>query len=129
MLYPSGFKYGIPGHPQPMATTNDIHTIIKLSLDNALKRTNANPKKFRPWLQAFRDYAFTHLVFGPEQVATQIQASEQDNTDGWLLWNPRNNYADIGLIHTTPAKPTAAPTPAKSSPTPQVHAAAPASAH
>ena len=100
MLYPSGFKYGIPGHPKPMATNADIYNTIKLTLDNAVKRTGANPKKFRPWLQAFRDYAFDKLVYGPEQVAAQTRAAADVGTDGWLLWNPHNRYSDIGLGHT-----------------------------
>jgi hypothetical protein len=99
MLYPSGFHYGIPGHPKPMASTGDIYNTIKLTLDSGLRRTNANPKKFRPWLQAFRDYAFTRLVFGPAQVAAQVRAADDDHTDGWLLWNPHNRYTDIGLTH------------------------------
>jgi hypothetical protein len=99
MLYPSGFHYGIPDHSKPLASTADIYSTIKLTLDNGLKRTHANPKKFRPWLQAFRDYAFGGLVFGPEQVSAQIRASDDDHTDGWLLWNPRNRYTDIGLTH------------------------------
>jgi hypothetical protein len=97
MLYPSGFKFGIPGHPKPMATNEDIYNIIKLTLDNSVKRTGANPKKFRPWLQAFRDYAFQKLVFGPEQVAAQTKAAADAHTDGWLLWNPHNRYGDVGL--------------------------------
>jgi hypothetical protein len=105
MLYPSGFQYGIPGHPKPMATTNDIYNIIKLSLDNGLKRTNANPKKFRPWLQAFRDYAFNKLVYGKEQVDIQIKAADEDHTDGWQLWNPGNHYNDIGLAGSKPSAP------------------------
>jgi hypothetical protein len=108
MLYPSGFKFGIPGHPNPMATNQDIYNIIKMSLDASIKRTNANPKKFRPWLQAFRDYAFSRLVYGPNEVATQIRASADAGSDGWLLWNPHNRYSDIGLI---PEKPAPKPKP------------------
>ena len=107
MLYPSGFKFGVPGHPNPMATTNDIYNIIKLSLDASNKRTNVDPKKYRPWLQAFRDYAFSKLVYGPTEVSTQIKASADAGASGWLLWNPHNRYADIGLVHEAPiAKPT-----------------------
>lgn len=97
MLYPSGFKAGIPGHPKPMATTADIYNIIKLTLDNSVKRTGVNPRKFRPWLQAFRDYAFGGLVFGPVQVAAQTKAAADAGSDGWLLWNPHNRYGDVGL--------------------------------
>ena len=105
MLYPSGFQYGIPGHPKPMATTNDIYNIIKLSLDNSIKRTNANPRKFRPWLQAFRDYAFGKLIYGKEQVDIQIKAANDAHVDGWQLWNPGNHYNNIGLAGSTPTAP------------------------
>jgi len=112
MLYPSGFAHGIPGHVKPMATTDDIHETIKLTLDKGIERTDINPLKLRPWLQAFRDYAFGGVMFGPEQVATQISAADADHTDGWQLWNPRNSYSSIGLVRetapTNPAKETAA---------------------
>lgn len=98
MLYPSGFKFGIPGHPKPMANTEDIYATIKLTLDKSEQRTHANPKKFRPWLQAFRDYAFGGLVYGPVQVAAQTRAAADAHADGWQLWNPHNRYTDIGLI-------------------------------
>jgi hypothetical protein len=101
MLYPSGFAHGIPGHPKPMATSDDIHSTIKLTLDKGIARTDINPLKLRPWLQAFRDYAFGGVVFGPEQVATQISAADADHTDGWQLWNPRNSYTSIGLVRET----------------------------
>ena len=110
MLYPSGFQYGIPGHRNPMGNLDDIHNTIKLTMQNGLDRTHANPKKFRPWLQAFRDYAFGHLVYGPEQVATQIKAAEEVNSDGWLLWNPRNSYNDIGLAGSHPSATVATAT-------------------
>ena len=99
MLYPSGFAHGIPGHTKPLASTDDIHDTIKLTLDRGIKRTDINPERLRPWLQAFRDYAFGGVVFGPEQVATQISAADADHTDGWSLWNPRNVYSGIGLVH------------------------------
>ncbi len=111
MLYPSGFAHGIPGHAKPLASSEDIHDTIKLTLDKGIKRTDINPLKLRPWLQAFRDYAFGGVVFGPEQVATQISAAEADHTDGWSLWNPRNVYSGIGLVRetasTTPTVKTA----------------------
>ena len=113
MLYPSGFAHGIPGHVKPMATTQDIHDTIKLTLDKGIARTDINPLKLRPWLQAFRDYAFGGVIFGPEQVATQISAADADHTDGWQLWNPRNSYTSIGLIReaatTTAAKDSSLP--------------------
>ncbi|HEY4010838.1 MAG TPA: putative glycoside hydrolase [Acidobacteriaceae bacterium] len=106
MLYPSGFAHGIPGHAKPLATSDDIHATVKLTLDRGIARTNINPLKLRPWLQAFRDYAFGGLVFGPEQVATQVSAAAADHTDGWQLWNPRNNYGSIGLTRQTASSTT-----------------------
>lgn len=97
MLYPSGFKYGIPGHRNPLATDEDIYSTVKLSLDESLRRTKANPKKFRPWLQAFRDYAFNRREFGPAEVAIQIRAATDADADGWSLWNARNQYGNIGF--------------------------------
>ena len=97
MLYPSGFQYGIPGHKNPLATDNDIYETVKLSLDEAIKRTQADPRKFRPWIQGFRDYAFNRRPFGPAEVAIQIKAANDAGVDGWSLWNARNDYGNSGL--------------------------------
>jgi len=94
MLYPSGFQYGIPGFRIPVAYPYEIP---KLSLERARERTCASPLRFRPWLQAFRDYAFDHRVFGPAEVRSQIRAAEEFGSDGWMLWNPHNTYSGVGL--------------------------------
>jgi hypothetical protein len=97
MLYPSGFKFGIPGHRNPLATDQDIYDTVKISLDQAIRRTSVSPKKFRPWLQAFRDYAFNRRQFGAVEIAKQIEAVRDAGADGWALWNPRNQYGTTGL--------------------------------
>lgn len=89
MLYPSGFQFGIPGYRNPVA---NIYPVVRLSLERARKRTDASPLQFRPWLQAFRDYAFGGGMFGEEQVKLQIKAAEDFGSSGWMLWNPRNIY-------------------------------------
>lgn len=94
MLYPSTFKYGIPGYRNPVANPFEI---IHLTLDRARERTGVDPVRFRPWLQAFRDYAFDPREFGAEQVRDQIRAAEGFGSDGWMLWNPRNVYTSAGL--------------------------------
>jgi hypothetical protein len=98
MLYPSGFQFGVPGHRNPVATDADIHDTIKLTLDEIQRRTHANPKNVRPWLQAFRDYAFNRRVFGPNEIQIQIRAASAAGSDSWSLWNPRNVYDNTGLI-------------------------------
>lgn len=94
MLYPSGFQFGIPGYPDPM---KHPYEIVRLSLDRARARLGVSPIRFRPWLQAFKDYAFDRQIFDADEVAAQIRAAADFGSDGWMLWNPRNTYDGIGL--------------------------------
>ena len=94
MLYPSTFRFGIPGFRDPVAYPYDI---VYLSLQRALRRTGVPADRFRPWLQAFRDYAFDRRAFGSVQIRAQIDAANATGTDGWMLWNPRNVYTSAGL--------------------------------
>jgi hypothetical protein len=71
------------------------------SLAQAQLRLNISPKRFRPWLQAFADYAFDHRSFDANEVASQIKATTDFGSDGWMLWNPRNNYDNTGLANAT----------------------------
>lgn len=90
MLYPSGFQFGIPGYRDPIVNS---HEIVFRSLKRAHERTGLQPIHFRPWLQAFRDYAFDRRVFGADEIQQQISASEKFGSGGWMLWNPRNVYS------------------------------------
>ncbi|MFH1091517.1 MAG: putative glycoside hydrolase, partial [Pseudomonadota bacterium] len=74
MLYPSGYQFGIPKYKNPVQNTYEI---VYLSLKRAQERTGANPLRFRPWLQAFRDYAFRGGDFSEERMRVQIQASDK----------------------------------------------------
>jgi hypothetical protein len=89
MLYPSGFRYGIPGLLKPL---DDPYRIVHASLERAKERTGFSGLAYRPWLQAFADYAFDHRQFGKSQLRQQIKAAEDSGAEGWLLWNPRNQY-------------------------------------
>jgi len=93
MLYPSGFTWGIPGDRNPVANP---YATVERSLQRARERTGLPGVRFRPWLQAFRDYAFDRRVFGEQEIHAQIDAAESVGTDGWMLWNPRNQYQDVG---------------------------------
>ena len=97
MLYPSGFQYGIPGHRNPVATGDDIYSTVKLSLDEAIRRTKKSPKHFRPWIQGFRDYGFNRRAFAAPEVALQRKAAADASASGWALWNARNDYTTCGL--------------------------------
>jgi hypothetical protein len=94
MLYPSGFQFGIPGIRNPVANS---YAIVRQSLAEAQARLNISPRRFRPWLQAFRDYAFDRRRFDAGEVAEQIRAAEDFGSDGWMLWNAGNIYSHAGL--------------------------------
>lgn len=94
MLYPSCFQFGIPSYRLPVAHPYEI---VFLSLQSARERTGIPAIRFRPWLQAFRDYAFDHREFGANEIRAQISAAEKFGSDGWMLWNPRNTYTGAGL--------------------------------
>ncbi|MGN6807011.1 MAG: putative glycoside hydrolase [Trinickia sp.] len=89
MLYPSGFTWGLPGCTKPVA---DPGQIVRRSLAEAKRRTGLPGVRFRPWLQAFRDYAFDRREFDADEIRAQVSAAEAADTDGWMLWNPRNRY-------------------------------------
>nr|WP_246396025.1 putative glycoside hydrolase [Gluconacetobacter tumulisoli] len=100
MLYPSGFLFGIPGYRDPVGHPYDI---VYRSLEMARRRLGISPLRFRPWLQAFRDYAFDRRVFGPAEIAAQIRGATDFGSDGWMLWNPRNVYDAAALGHAPPS--------------------------
>ncbi|MCU0605377.1 MAG: hypothetical protein MUC33_22265 [Desulfobacterales bacterium] len=89
MLYPSGFQFGIPGYRNPV---QNPYEIIYLSLKKAQERTKISSVRFRPWLQAFKDYAFDRRQFNGKELRDQISASEKFGAQGWMLWNPVNQY-------------------------------------
>lgn len=91
MLYPSSFQFGIPGYRNPVQHPYDI---VKRSLDEARARTAGAPARYRPWLQAFTDYAFGGQKFGAEEIGKQIDAARDAGAVGWMLWNPRNVYSN-----------------------------------
>jgi hypothetical protein len=94
MLYPSSFQFGIPGFGDPVAHPYEI---VYLSLDRARQRTKLSPARFRPWLQAFKDYGFDRRLFREQEIRAQIDAAEKSGTNGWMLWNPHNVYSADGL--------------------------------
>jgi hypothetical protein len=94
MLYPSGFQYGIPGYRLPVANTYEI---VYLSLKRARERSQLPSVRFRPWLQAFKDYAFDKRAFNGAEIRSQIKAAEAFGSHGWMLWNPLNVYSRHGL--------------------------------
>lgn len=95
MLYPSGFQVGIPGYPNPVQAN---YQIVKHSLDKALQKSGNSPLNYRPWLQAFKDYAFDRRNYGAKEISEQIRASEDFGSSGWMLWNAGNKYRADGIV-------------------------------
>jgi hypothetical protein len=104
MLYPSGFQFGIPGYRDPVVNS---HEIVYRTLERARERAGVPAVRFRPWLQAFKDYAFDRRHFGNAEIQQQISAANRFGSNGYLLWNPRNVYT-AETIKTPPPTMTAA---------------------
>ena len=109
MLYPSGFQFGIPGYRNPV---QNPYEIVYKSLEECKRRTTSSALRYRPWLQAFTDYAFGGKYFGADEVGKQTKAARDARTDGWMLWNPRNVYSPND-IKPEPIEAKAAPADAK----------------
>jgi hypothetical protein len=99
MLYPSGFEFGVGEYKNAVEFPYEV---VFLSLRKAQKRTGLPAVRFRPWLQAFRDYAFDRRRFKWFEIGAQIEASRDFGANGWMLWNAANVYRDYGLEDSAP---------------------------
>lgn len=94
ILYPSEFLWGTPDVRNPVAHP---YQIVADSLSRAKQRTGMAGIRFRPWLQDFADYAFDRRKFEGDEVRAQIDGADATKTNGWMLWNPLNQYSVDGL--------------------------------
>ncbi|MBN1957251.1 MAG: hypothetical protein JXQ81_08475 [Desulfuromonadales bacterium] len=99
MLYPSSFPHGIPGYANPVA---NVYEVIAHSLKRAGELSGLPAVRFRPWLQAFRDYAFDHRRFSADDIHAQINASVAAGSHGWMLWNAASRFNLAGLQQNIP---------------------------
>ncbi len=93
MLYPSGFNAGILDIEDPAA---EPYRIVKATLLKMQESIEA--ARLRPWLQYFKDYAFSRKHYNDFEIKEQIRASDDTNCSGWLLWNPSSRYNRGGLL-------------------------------
>jgi hypothetical protein len=121
MTYPSGYHLGIPKYRNPVKNTYEV---VYLTQKAAVDRTKASPLQFRPWLQAFRDYAFGGGEFTEERMKIEIKAADDSGASGWMFWNAGNKYPS-GVFYTgngdkikpaPPASPAPASPPGESKP-------------
>lgn len=97
MVYPSHYAPGMYGTPVPNA---EPYLVVRRALEDGIKRNAAmaHPASIRPYLQAFTLGAPRYTG---EHVRAQIQAAADVGIDSWVLWNPRSDYREAGLV---PAK-------------------------
>ncbi|MDO8454413.1 MAG: putative glycoside hydrolase [Sulfurimonas sp.] len=87
MLYPSGFASGSFNFQYPSEYPYAvIYRSIK-HIDNLV-----DPKRVRPWLQYFKDYAHKKRIYGKFEVNEQVRAAEEIKTNGWMMWSPSSSY-------------------------------------
>lgn len=87
MLYPSGFVSGSFGVKYP---ADYPYITIYRSIKNI--EGKIDPKRVRPWLQSFKDYAHSKRYYKKFEVREQIRAAEDINTSGWMMWSPSSKY-------------------------------------
>lgn len=87
MDYPSHYGRGFNGWDIP---NNYPYEVIKESLMAREKRIPGVAHKSRPWLQAFNYGPGT--TYGTAQIYAQIQAANEMQSSGFLLWNILGAY-------------------------------------
>jgi hypothetical protein len=94
MVYPSGYHLGIPGYRNPV---EHPYEIVRESVKLIRQRSQSPTAVVRPWIQDFRDYAFDRRPFGVREIRAQMKGAAESGAQGWMLWNPRNDYTAEAL--------------------------------
>lgn len=87
MLYPSGFVSGSFGVKYP---ADYPYITIYRSIKNI--EGKIDPKRVRPWLQSFKDYAHSKRYYKKFEIREQIKAADDIKTSGWMMWSPSSKY-------------------------------------
>ena len=90
MVYPSHYPDGFNGFANPAEYPYEI---IAQNLDRGIGKIEGMRATLRPWLQDFDLGA----VYSADKVRAQITATEERDTNGWMLWNASNNYTASAL--------------------------------
>ena len=88
MVYPSHYPKNYLGFENPAEHPYEIINRAMKEGDFILKNTTSSKALTRPWLQDFDIGA----VYDAKKMQAQIKACDDNNTSGWLLWNPLNRY-------------------------------------
>jgi len=90
MMYPSHYPSGHLGLANPAASP---YLVIDNGMQKGLPYFEERRAQVRPWIQAFHIGA----EYGATNIRAQIDAIEQYDNAGWLLWNAANRYTNAGL--------------------------------
>jgi len=89
MIYPSHYASGYAGYKNPAKFPYQVvNKALRGGHRMIQKYTDEKITKSRPWLQAFNIGA----VYDYNKIRAEIQAVDDNNASGWLLWNARNVY-------------------------------------
>lgn len=99
MVYPSTYNAGIPSldlaYPGVIGRPYDV---IHESLLQAQQRVGGTGAILRPWLQYFDDYPWaTGRRYNAAEIEAQKQGAADGGAQGWMMWDPFNQYARGGL--------------------------------
>jgi hypothetical protein len=97
MVYPSHYRAGYYGFALPDANPYEV---VRIALEDGVTRagyvrgTGTRTASIEPWLQAFTaDYLHDGVTYDAGRLREQIQATYDAGLKGWILWNPRSDFA------------------------------------
>lgn len=90
-LYPSDFPDSFNDYAHPAEHPFDI---VQGTLQPAMNKMQGGGARLRPWLQ---DFTSGETVYDAPKVRAEIDAAEQNQTAGWMLWNFGNTYTEGAL--------------------------------
>jgi|GEM_PF-2595985 len=112
MPYPSHWAEGTFGYQSP---GKHPYEIVNTALKTGWAKVKNDPQriaKLRSWIQDFNlesVFPIRYIDYTPEMIYQQIYACQDNGCEGWVLWNPRNEYR--AKVITIPANPNPAPPP------------------
>lgn len=87
MVYPSHYAPGFAGLEVP----GDHPELVGMAVRALVRQIDHVPRRavIRPWLQAMRHES---PAFSPGYVVREIRSSDEAGGEGWLMWNPGQDY-------------------------------------
>ena len=118
MPYPSHWANGTFGYEHPGRHPYEIvYQGLKVGWDK-VKDDPERIAQLRTWIQDFNlesVFPIVYYDYTPEMIHQQIYACYHNGCEGWVFWNPRNEYRKESLIiPPTPPAPTPDPAPTAS---------------